>query len=354
MRLLLTWLGLALVMGCSLAKDEKKPAPEPVKAIKVGDAAPPLVVDAWLNGEAIPSLAPGQVYIVDFWATWCGPCLQAMPELGELAAEYQNQKVVVIPLTTVDQRNSRKRIEEYVQKTGKKYGLRFAVCESDTMERTWFEASGAQGIPTTFIVDAAGKIAFIGHPMDVPDVLPLVIAGTWKGEESYKAILQMQQELEALQEQAEKEPAKIRELYAAFEAKYPQKAKQPNSQFIKALLLLVAKQFDDAKAISEVLLKEAIEKKRTGMLDKLMTIWATPQLNPDKKHIDLSLKALEGLLTLSGPEPSAQLLFNGAEIYHLSGNSAKALEFLDKAIKTETDPEERKQMEEAGEAFKKK
>jgi thiol-disulfide isomerase/thioredoxin len=55
-----------------------------VTAVKVGDPAPPLKVEKFLKGDPVKAFKPGHVYVVEFWATWCRPCVASMPHLTEL------------------------------------------------------------------------------------------------------------------------------------------------------------------------------------------------------------------------------------------------------------------------------
>src|SRR5689334_14465342 len=56
--------------------------------LAVGDRAPAIGADAWLNGPAVPRFRRGNVYLVDFWATWCFPCRQSIPQLNQLQRSY--------------------------------------------------------------------------------------------------------------------------------------------------------------------------------------------------------------------------------------------------------------------------
>ncbi len=144
--------------------------------LRVGDPAPPLAVDRWLNGDPVTKLEPGKVYVLDFWATWCGPCIKAMPHLAKLQEQHAADGLVVIPMTTVTGSNTAAAIERYAAGKGAELGLRFAVCETRKMEDTWFEAAGQGGIPCSFLIDRQGKVAFIGHPMDLDEPLAAALA----------------------------------------------------------------------------------------------------------------------------------------------------------------------------------
>src|SRR5437764_4651078 len=72
---------------CSLAGEPK---------LKVGDPAPKLQMGKWIQGEPVTEFKPGKAYLVEFWATWCGPCRVSIPHLNELHNKYKDQGLVVI------------------------------------------------------------------------------------------------------------------------------------------------------------------------------------------------------------------------------------------------------------------
>ena len=200
MRKLLTALTLfgllAAVVSAADKKDaksadqaDKKAAKSPdsskdsdTPTLKVGDAPPQLKVSKWLQGAAVRSFDPGKTYVVEFWATWCGPCIMMMPHLGELQAEYKDKGVTFIGYSAKDPRNTAEKVAEFVTKRGPKLGYTFAYGDNRDTYETWMEAAHQNGIPCSFVISPKGKIAYIGHPMFLGMVLPKVLDGTWNAE----------------------------------------------------------------------------------------------------------------------------------------------------------------------------
>lgn len=151
------------------------------QTVAVGDPAPKLAVGEFVKGESISELKAGTVYVVEFWATWCGPCKASIPHLSELAKKYDSVKFIGANVWERDQ----KLIKPFVEEMGDKMGYNVATdkFEGDdktgAMATTWMKAAGQNGIPCAFIVNDEGKIAWIGHPMTMDDVLPKVIDKSW-------------------------------------------------------------------------------------------------------------------------------------------------------------------------------
>jgi thiol-disulfide isomerase/thioredoxin len=166
---------LVLLAASALAQDKI--------TLKAGDAAPKLSVSQWVGGEPVNEFAAGTIYVIDCWATWCGPCIQSMPHLSALNTRYKDKGVVVIGLN-VDQQSTQAKVPAFIAKNLAE-DVNFVV-GLDTFEKResrawtdWLFASGNRGIPTTFIVDKLGKLAWIGHPMKLDEVLGAVVAGTF-------------------------------------------------------------------------------------------------------------------------------------------------------------------------------
>ncbi len=127
--------------------------------LKVGDSAPGLDIASWVKGDSV-SIESGKVYIIEFWATWCGPCRLTVPHLTGLQEKYGDDLVVI---GISDEEESI--VSPYVKTQGKKMNYRIAVDRRKGTTRAWFSRAGLKGIPAAFIVDQKGKIAFIGNPI---------------------------------------------------------------------------------------------------------------------------------------------------------------------------------------------
>src|SRR5688500_9275436 len=89
--------GLAASVGAQDKRDPpKKPAKKPEITLKVGDPAPPLKATKWLQGAEVTGFNPGKVYVVEFWAVWCGPCIVMMPHMSDMQEEFKDKGVTFI------------------------------------------------------------------------------------------------------------------------------------------------------------------------------------------------------------------------------------------------------------------
>jgi thiol-disulfide isomerase/thioredoxin len=75
-------------------------AAEPL--LSVGDPAPPLEVLSWARGGPLTLFQSGRIYVIEFWATWCGPCLANIPRLMAIQKKWAGKGVTVIGATSAD------------------------------------------------------------------------------------------------------------------------------------------------------------------------------------------------------------------------------------------------------------
>ncbi|MEN6427422.1 MAG: TlpA disulfide reductase family protein [Phycisphaerales bacterium] len=165
---------------------QTQPVPEATQpALRVAMPAPALKVAKWLKGTPVEKLDAGKIYVVEFWATWCGPCKVTIPHLTELAHKHAG-KVSFVGVSVWERPKEQTNeaifalVEPFVKEMGDKMGYSVAADGIDkAMATTWMAAADRNGIPCAFIVGRDGKIAWIGHPAAMDAVLDEVIAGTF-------------------------------------------------------------------------------------------------------------------------------------------------------------------------------
>jgi thiol-disulfide isomerase/thioredoxin len=188
------------------------------RPLMVGDAAPKFEVREFVKGEPIKQFEAGKTYVVEFWATWCGPCMASIPHLTEL--QKANPTVVFIGVS-VDEETSE--VKTFVKDMGDKMDYRVAIdtrtkaATTGLMQKSWLDASLQDGIPVTFIVNKEGKLAWIGHPGEMEEPLAKIVEGKW----DLAAEIKKQEEMIAFKKQAE---TLHKEFTAAVEAKKYQEA----------------------------------------------------------------------------------------------------------------------------------
>ncbi len=144
--LLVVALSFVFLLGAAPAKskDARKPASGPVV----------VAADDWIlpAGEKTPATS-GTVVLLEFWATWCGPCLVAMPEVQKLHERYAKDGLSVVAVT--DQ--NRETVAPFVKKQG--WALPIALDGEKIVE-----SYKVRALPTTIVLAKDGSIAYKGSP----------------------------------------------------------------------------------------------------------------------------------------------------------------------------------------------
>ncbi len=148
--------------------------------LKVGDPAPATRPATMLQGEAVKDFKKGEVYVFECWASWCGPCIAAIPHLNELHKQMGKKGVVITGVNVWESERdaaSAQRAKDFLQAQGSKMSYRVAL-GGKAFIKDWLEAAEVNGIPHAFVV-AEGKIAWTGHPAQLTaEMLGDILTGT--------------------------------------------------------------------------------------------------------------------------------------------------------------------------------
>lgn len=312
--------------------DQNQPAvrKKPEITLHVGDAPPALEADHWLQGQEVKSFEKGKIYVVEFWATWCGPCIVMMPHMAELQAQYKSKDVTFIGYTKKDNNNTLEKVQEFVKKRGPKLGYTFCFAEEPKVYEAWMTASGHGGIPCCYVVDRETKIAYMGHPMYLDLVLPKVVEGKFTPEDA-KAVAAAEKDVDQVFEATGQKPEVLIKALADFEKKYPELNHIPYFVAPRLNALLKLKKYDDVKVVARNLMTKARKSEDDSLFSTLSMVLRGPESKDQKALLDLSIAAAEEALKLAGEKDSRAL--TGVALANLAaGHQAVGKEFGLKAL----------------------
>ncbi|MBN8549054.1 MAG: TlpA family protein disulfide reductase [Deltaproteobacteria bacterium] len=135
-----------------------------------GDLAPDFKLPGLDSREYSLSSFRGKVVLLNFWASWCGPCVSEMPALQRLHDQFKDQGFSVVAVGIDDEPGA---LEEFRQK----FGLSFPVL----VDTTGVTKSGYKttGVPESFIIDAAGRMVMFPDPADKQPVVRITGPREW-------------------------------------------------------------------------------------------------------------------------------------------------------------------------------
>ena len=307
----------------------------PAKVLGVGDKAPILRGVHWLKGDKVQDFLPGKFYIVDVWATWCGPCVKSIPTINGLQKKYKDSGLTVIGVAISDEESTVKR---FVSSQGDAMSYTVAADVNDIVSKGWLDAAGRDTIPTAFLIDREGKIAFVGHPESGLDAAVAKVARTkFDGDKTHTA-----------EKAASKDAGPLSgkdEINAALKAGDYQKVRQLAEAAIKLnpdqpatqIALYIATLKLDGQAKAAAFAKQLIDGPFASNFDNLNQLaWAmvdpaSPQLKANEHDAVSAIAASEKAVALTrGTDPF--LLNTLARAYFVKGDTSTAIKTQLKAV----------------------
>jgi thiol-disulfide isomerase/thioredoxin len=317
--------------------------PGQAQTLGVGDPAPKLDVKAFVKGEPVSKFETGKNYVVEFWATWCGPCKTSIPHLTEL--QTKNPSVTFIGVSILEQ--DQDKVKPFVEEMGDKMAYRVAVdsvpdkdkINEGAMAKNWLSAAGEDGIPCAFIVNMEGKIAWIGHPMEMDKPLEKIIAGTWDMNEAREAkhkAAEMQAKLMKVQTKLVTalragDPKKLVAVIDEIVGEIPSAELMVGPMKLTALIKLDEQ--DKALEYAKKLSKTELSKQAQG-LNGLAWAIVDPDagLKPSSKLIDFALETARQADEMADSKDGA-IADTLAKAYFDSGDAKKAIEAQERALR---------------------
>ena len=316
--------------------------------LTLGSNAPKLEVKEFVRGEAVKGFEKGKTYVVEFWATWCGPCRTSIPHLTKLQKQYKELTIIGVAILEQDQ----SKVAEFVEEMGDKMDYRVAIDkvpegkegEEGAMVKNWMEPAEQAGIPFAVVINGEGKVAWIGHPGQMDEPLEKIMAGKWDiAAEALKL-----KEIIAQRKKLEATFKKLQSLFGKFEndgdamtellkeldvaaQEIPDRASQ--FSLIKLQVLSSPKgNVDQALALGTKLLESELGENPEG-LNNIAWMLVTPdrEKKADAKLLKFALKAALKADNLSKREDPS-IADTLAKAYFDNGQLEKAVETQERVV----------------------
>ncbi|MSR43844.1 MAG: redoxin domain-containing protein [Phycisphaerales bacterium] len=312
-----TILAISILAALAMA-----PVQDATPKLAVGSVAPSIDGLEFVQGEPSPS---AKVRVVEFWATWCGPCRQSIPHLNELYQAQCGKGLDVIGVSD----EARAKVEPFIRKLGAQMSYAVAIDPDKLINAAFMGASGQNGIPCAFVIGQDGKIVFIGHPMsdEFTRAVKLSLAGRYDPVLSAKA----QPLLEAARRAIKLK--NFQDGYRQYDEVIAMGPEVFTDVALERYRVIVneEKNIAASKLYAQAMILAFVDAKDLSALSDLaITLSSDPRMRSYDN--DLALTAAQVMLEASSKsDPSANSTL--ASVFYARGEFAKAVEAQKKAIR---------------------
>lgn len=307
------------------------PAAPPPQTLGIGDPSPGIKIAKWVKGEPVEQTLAGKVHVVEFWATWCGPCRVGMPHISELQTEYGDE-VAFIGVTREDEAT----VTGFLEKespSGETWDevikYRLALDDGDWTNTAYMRAAGQNGIPCAFVVGRDGVVEWIGHPARIDEPLKEIVDGNWDREAAiaeFKAQQRMKEAMGQLSQMLRTQDWDgALELVDQMEQELGDAA---NVNLYRLTILERAGRIEEATAVREQVIDAAWDEPQ--MLNQIA--WNTARMaQGNEADLQLALKAATRASELRENKDAA-VLDTVARVHYVMGNLDEAIKWQQLAV----------------------
>lgn len=223
----------------------------------------------------------------------------SMPHLSQLQRDYTDKNVTIIGLTSEDPRNSLEQVKKMVNNKGEAMSYTVAWDADRKTNEAYMKAADQPGLPTSFLIDQDGKIAWIGHPMAADIPLAMVVDGSWDYEKGPAFMKEMDAAKRAIYKSATTDPAHALELLTSFRADYPLGDKGLEGLHF-TILAQLPEHAQAAQKLGHKIVAKAIADESVGELNGFAWGLVDPEMSYADRFLDLALLAADKANEFSG------------------------------------------------------
>jgi thiol-disulfide isomerase/thioredoxin len=105
----------------------------------------------WLRGVPLERFEKDKIYVIELWATWCRPCIEALPHLSDLESKF-GDKIVFIGQNVMDPDSEK--VKAFIARNEKimNYRIAYGGMQESDFYKNWMKPSATMGIPRTFVI----------------------------------------------------------------------------------------------------------------------------------------------------------------------------------------------------------